>query len=249
VSESGSSKLYGDNSFQSCSTTACRHNLIVTVGLTPSLQVASSVTDPLVHLRTTGAGSQTQELDCDPARNTKDEYANGCAPKYVRNTGTACPATAPALWSSSTPSGAGPYNCVPLQTGTATNMVTSLAERILGGTGNVCTAGRESHWSSFPNLPDGDPRIVSLFIVPPSSTIGGSGNAVVPVIDFATFYVTGWQGSTNKDDPCTGDDTAGLQKGEIVGHFIKYIDNLGNGDGSTPCDTSGISPCTLKLTI
>ena len=136
--------------------------------------------------------SQTQELDCDPNANSKDEYANGCAPKYTRNTGTACPATAPALWSSSQPRGAGPFNCVPLQTGTSTNLVTSLAQRILGGNGNVCTAGRESHWSSYPNLPDGDTRIVSLFIVPPSSTIGGSGNAVVPVIDFATLRSNLW---------------------------------------------------------
>jgi Flp pilus assembly protein TadG len=247
VSESGSSKLYGDNSFASCATSACRHNLIVTVGMTPSLQAASAVSDPPVHLRTTGAGSQTQAVDCDPApgTNLSEEMQNGCAPKYTRNTGTACPATYSALQAT-----AQPWNCVALQTGTVTNAVVSgLAARILGGNGNVCTTGNENHWSSFPNLPDGDRRIVSLFIVPPSSSIGGSGNDVVPVIDFATFYVTGWQGSTNKDDPCAGDDTVGLQKGEIVGHFIKYIDNLGNGEGSTLCNASGLTPCTLKLTI
>jgi Putative Flp pilus-assembly TadE/G-like len=247
VSESGSSKLYGDNSFQSCATSACRHNTIVTVSLTPSLKVASAVGDPIVHLRTTGAGSQTQAVDCDPApgTNLNEEMQNGCAPEYTRNTGTACPSTYPALQDT-----AQPWNCVALQTGTVTNsVVNGLAQRILGGNGNVCTTGHESHWSSFPNLPDGDTRIVSLFIVPPGSNIGGSGNAVVPVIDFATFYVTGWQGSTNNDDPCSGDDRTGLLNGEIVGHFITYIDTLGNGEGSGPCDASGITPCTLKLTI
>ncbi len=85
-----SEPLVDANSLERCST--CTRDLVVELALTPSLQNASSVSDPPVVLRLTGSGSLTQALDCDPSKSRlEDEIATGCTPSYTKNTGTACP--------------------------------------------------------------------------------------------------------------------------------------------------------------
>jgi hypothetical protein len=219
------------NSFQA----GTRHDLVVKIGIQGNLEVAQSVSDPLVLLRVTG-GSQNQSIDCDPnLPNLRDEIANGCAPAYTINTGDACPSTAPSLWS--TPQ---PWDCVAVQTGGAVGQLEQgMKERILGGA-STCTS--PNNWASFPNLPASDPRIVPVFVTP-FGTFSGSGNEVVPVKKFATFYVTGWFSS-----PCTGDDPV-PDKGYVVGHFIKYIYVLNNGGGSGElCDFNSFGSCIAVLT-
>lgn len=237
------------NSFEMCSAvnSNCTHDLVVKIGVSGSLQDAQSVNDPIVSLRVTG-GSQNQSLDCDPAlSNLKDELANGCAPPYRKNTGTTCPGSSGVLWAS-----AKPWPCVAIQTGSAVNQVSSgLNLRILGDEqAATCTA--PNNWSSFPDLPAGDKRIVNVFLTPYGS-FSRSGSTTVPVVDFATFYVTGWtsqgEGFANPcqgqgDDPVPGDDA-----GYIVGHFIKYIQTLNNGNGGTqPCDLNSFGACVAVLT-
>jgi hypothetical protein len=210
------------------------HDLVVRIGILGNLKNASDVNDPLVLLRVTG--SQNQSVDCDPALpNLRDEIAQGCQPNYAVNQGTVCPATHPALWS--TPQ---PWDCVAIQTGGAVGQVEhGLRDRILGGS-NTCSA--PNNWSSFPNIPPDDPRIVPVFITP-FATFTGSGNEVVPVTGFATFYVTGWFSS-----PCAGDDPV-QDRGYVVGHFIKYIARLNEG-GAAPdlCDFGGFESCVAVLT-
>jgi hypothetical protein len=60
------------------------------------------------------------------------------------------------------------------------------------------------------------------------------------------FYVTGWGGNGNSTQ-CPGDDPV-PDKGYIAGHFIKYIDNLDPGSGSTPCDPALLGACTPVMT-
>jgi hypothetical protein len=219
------------NSFQ----TGTTHDLVVKIGIQGNLQEAQSVSDPLVLLRVTG-GSQNQSIDCDPnLPNLRDEIANGCAPAYEINDGTACPSTAPTLWAT-----AQPWNCVAIQTGGAVGQLEQgMKERILGGA-STCTS--PNNWSSFPNIPPEDPRIVPVFVTP-FGTFSGSGNDVVPVSKFATFYVTGWNSS-----PCTGDDPV-PDKGYVVGHFIKYVFVLNNGGGSGElCDFGSFGSCIAVLT-
>jgi hypothetical protein len=240
VWESGS---FWANSFETGST----HNLVVKIGIVPSLKNASDVNDPIVTLRVVG-GSQNQSLDCDPNwANLADELANGCRPQYSTNEGTACPATASALWA--TPE---PWECVAIQTGGATNQVPKgLNLRILGHEKpSTCTA--PNNWSMFPNIPPGDPRVLNVFMVPFGS-FGGSGNAVVPVTKLGTFYVTGWtaQGGGfanpcqgNGDDPVPNNDA-----GNIVGHFIKYVFGLNEGGGSgEACNLNAFGSCIAVLT-
>jgi hypothetical protein len=209
------------------------HNLVVKIGVQGTLQNATGVDDPLVTLRVTG--SQNQTVDCDPdIPNLRTEIAEGCSPLYTRNTGTACPATAPELWAQPEP-----WNCVAVQTGGAVGQVEhGMKDRILGGA-NTCTS--PNNWSDFPNIPAGDPRIVPVFLTP-FGTFQGSGNDVVPVTGFATFYVTGWFGS-----PCATDDPV-ADKGYIVGHFIKYIFALNeHGASDELCDFNAIGSCVAVL--
>lgn len=221
----------GANSFQQGTT----HDLVVRIGLQGNLQEAQSVSDPPVLLRVTG-GSQNQSVDCDPdLPNLRDEIEQGCAPFYTVNNGTACPSTASTLWST-----AQPWDCVAIQTGGAVGQLEQgMRGRILGGA-STCT--NPNNWSSFPFIPPGDPRIVPVFITP-FGTFQGSGNDVVPVTKFATFYVTGWFSS-----PCTADDPV-PDKGYVVGHFIKYIFVLNEGGGSGElCDFSSFGSCIAVMT-
>jgi hypothetical protein len=241
ISEDGA---FWANSFEKCGT--CTHSLVVTIGIEGSLQDASSVDDPAVALRVTG-GSQNQSLDCDPDySNLSDELAYGCRPTYTKNHGTNCPGSTSALWDSDQP-----WDCTALQTGTAVNQVAEgLNQRILGSRQpTACTS--PNNWADFPDLSPEDPRIVQVFLTPYGS-FTGSGSENVPVTNFATFYVTGWtaQGSGfanpcqgNGDDPVPNNDA-----GFIVGHFIKYIDNLSNASGTDPCDLGSFGTCVASLT-
>ena len=229
------------------------HSLVVQVAIAGSLANAAAVSDPPVYLRvagdvnTNGNQSQNQSLDCDPASSQlSDEIAAGCKPSYTKNGGTACPASASSLWGTSQP-----WSCVAIQTGQATNQVAKgLNTRILGNDKpSSCTS--PNHWSSFPALPEGDPRVVHVFLTP-FGTFNGSGSGTVPISDFGTFYVTGWTGQGGGfNNPCQGngdDPVPNNDAGVIVGHFIKYIDHINTGGGSTTCDLSAFGACVVQLT-
>ena len=227
VSENG---VAGANSFQLGAT----HDLVVRIGVAGNLVNATSVSDPPILMRVTG--SQNQSVDCDPdLPNLREEIRNGCAPNYAVNTGSTCPATATALWAT-----AQPWDCAAIQTGGAVGQVEQgMRDRINGGS-NQCQS--PNNWSSFPDLPTGDPRIVPIFVTP-FGTFEGSGNDVVPVKNFAVFYVTGWFSS-----PCSGDDPV-PDKGYIVGHFIKYVFSLNSGGGSGElCDFNAFGSCVAVMT-
>ena len=201
---------------------------IATVG---DLQTQSLATAPVINLRV--VGSQNQSIDCDPnISNLRDEIAGGCGPTYAINSTFSCPGYNQ-LWS--TPE---PWKCVKTQTGGAVGQVDQgLQQRILGGS-SACTAP-----INWPNYSQDDPRIVPL-IITPFGSFSGSGNDIVPVVDFGAFYVVGWNG-----DPCPG--AAAVPKGYIAGHFIKYIPRNPKGSGDTVChltDPTEITPCAAVLT-
>jgi hypothetical protein len=226
-----SNPTFWANSFE----TGTSHSLVVKIGLAGSLENATSVDSPLVLLRVTG--SRNQSVDCDRnLPNLRDEIAQGCAPEYAINDGTViCPSTATSLWSSPQP-----YRCVPIQTGGAVGQVEKgMEDRILGGA-STCTS--PSNWADFPNIPGTDPRVVPVFLTPFGS-FSGSGNGVVPVINFGAFYVTGWFG-----DPCVGDDPV-PRRGYIVGRFIKHVFVLNDGSGSDElCNFDSFGSCIAVLT-
>ena len=214
----------GSNSFQ----TGTTPTLGLSIAVTGSLKVQSQATDPVVELRVTG--SQNQSIDCDPAvPNLADEIEQGCGPAYKINPALACP-DYNALWSLPEP-----WECVKTQTGGAVGQVErGMKERILGGA-NTCTAP-----INWPNYELGDPRIVPL-IITPFGSFGGSGNDIVPVIDFGAFYVVGWHG-----DPCPGAHV--VPRGYIAGHFVKYAEPNPHGAGDAVCNPDALTPCVPVLT-
>jgi hypothetical protein len=282
VSENGAPDT---NSLERCSTaqTSCTHDLVVTVGFLPALNVASSINDPIVKLRFAGGGSQSQGLDCDDNRSEQAAAAAGwpepnpnapgalpnfsvfdvevewgCRPPYTPNTGTACPAGASSLWSSPNPPS---WQCVATQTGQYVNKIgKGLNARILcpkpdWGLGNCTDPNRPAscthpnNWSQFnTGLPANDTRIVQLFIRQ-YGVFSGSGGSTVPILRFATFYVTGWNGSGGGfPNPCQGNGDDPAADGEIVGHFIKYIDTLGSSTATKFCNLSDATPCVPVMT-
>jgi hypothetical protein len=240
--------LQWSNSVERCSSvqTSCTHRMVVRIGVSGNIANATSAGDPPIALRVIG-GSQNQSLDCDKdVSRLRDELARGCSPTYTKNTGTTCPASTTALWSSPQP-----WNCVAIETGSAVNQVPAgMNERILGSDKpSTCTA--PNHWSQFPNLPANDPRIMQVFLTP-FGAFSGSGSTTVPVTGFATFYVTGWTASGggfanpcqgNGDDPVPNNDA-----GYIVGHFIKYINTLNTGGGGASCDVNAVGACVAAMT-
>jgi hypothetical protein len=224
VQISSSAVTSGANSFEQGTT----QSLGVSIAVKGNLQIQSQATDPVIELRV--VGSQNQSIDCDPAApNLRDEIENGCAPTYKINTSFNCPAYN-ALWGLPQP-----WECVKTQTGGAVGQVEhGMKDRILGGA-NSCTAP-----INWPNFQLGDPRIVPL-IITPFGSFSGTGNDIVPVLDFGVFYVVGWNG-----DPCPGAHS--VPKGYIAGHFIKYVTPNPTATGDTVCDPDAITPCVAVLT-
>jgi hypothetical protein len=94
-----------------------------------------------------------------------------------------------------------------------------------------------------------DPRIVSVFVTP-FGAFSGSGANVVPITNFASFYVTGFsKNGGGQGDPCPGADPVPSQTGGyIVGHFIKYVDTVGGGGTGQTCDFNSFGTCVAVLT-
>jgi hypothetical protein len=105
-----------------------------------------------------------------------------------------------------------------------------------------------NNWSLFDTgLPADDTRIVQLFVAP-YGAFDGSGSSTVPIVRFATFYVTGWGGSGGGfANPCQGNGDDPAADGTIVGHFIKYIDVLGTSSGTDICNFADSTPCVPVL--
>lgn len=224
----------------------------------------------LVTLRaSTSQGSQ--ELNCNTQNQGDDfqEFAVGCTNWYGANTFTdpnwwsgtppACP-TSTTIWGRTNSAG-DPWLCVPTAPGSADN---TLACAIAKRTGNAPSANNNNcgpgdltclHPNRYADYaagtdPPGDPRIVKIFIVPYGAFKGITGNseAAVPIIVVGAFYITGWGGAGNKDDPCSRPPDDPAQPGEVVGRFIQLTE-ISNGpvDTSQDCDVSLITPCRAVL--
>ena len=238
------------------------HSFSVTIGVTPSLQAnQSSPTAPPVALKVTSKGSNGQAIDCDPSKpNLRDELATGCTPQYKINTGTACNAASFYNFPQSAA-----WDCTVTQTGGSVGQVDDgMLCRTQGKcfSPSVCTS--PIHWKDSngdgkitvpEDIAPSDPRLMSVFVTP-FGAFSGNGTQVVPITNFASFYVTGWsKNGGGQGDPCTGvpglpnpDPVPTKTGGWIVGHFIKYVDTIGGGGTGTSCDFTSFGSCVLVLT-
>ena len=250
-----STSLQQVSDLQKCD--GCSANLIFHVGVKGALAL-SKATDPPRALRVSGSGSQNQTLDCDPSRDFVNEIAFGCTPAYQINEGTPC----------SSPTT--PISCVPVQTGTTANKpAQGFNTRFLcappGNPGNckmqagawdakpdTCPPAGESGHNNWPNYKAGDPRLVSVFLVP-FGTFESNGGELVPIIDFAAFYVTGWASNgAGFANPCIGNGDQFVpgttpDQGVVSGHFVKRVNPNPGGSGVDTCDLNDIGECVAVL--
>jgi hypothetical protein len=139
-----------------------------------------------------------------------------------------------------------PVNCLPLRTGAKVGQARQGMDDRFMPTG-VCPPNNWTGTSGLPNIPQNDPRAVPL-IITLYGAFAGSGSGYVPVIEFATFYVTGWDSQSSACDGISEAPPAGAGNGTIWGHFITYVGDLGNSTGTNPCTFGGLSPCITQLT-
>jgi hypothetical protein len=233
------------NSIPKCTSSPCNHKFVVTLGIN-TLHVATAGERPTVLrlLFNQQNSSQNQSLVCDPAdRNLVDELTNGCNGDFRIAKPNECDTVQKITDIAS------PWPCVETKGGEQPNAIAqAMKARIMGGS-NSCDATSANHWSSYPNFPAGDKRIVPLFL----TTFGafeGSGHTTVPIVSFAEFYITGWtsQGSGQptgcNNDPVPSDTKGGY----LVGHFIKRVIPDNGGDTGQDCKPTDLSPCTAVLT-
>jgi hypothetical protein len=209
---------------------------IVRIGLSNNLADAQSAGDPTHTLRLADP-QQNQALDCGGG-NFAQQLQTGCTNQYTVNTGQSCASSL----------GPGPpYQCVQIATGFKTGQMSGLSTRLFGAAGTCSQA--PNNWASFPNLPAGDPRVIQVFLTPFGS-YSGNGTSYLPVSGFASFYITNFDGDpcdSPTSNPPPGETT--MQKGEIWGHWIKYVNSLNDGSGgTTACDMSSLGTCVAMLT-
>ena len=212
------------------------HEFVVSLGITGSVGL-SEPGDPPIPLRVTGSGSNGQSLDCQDGVKFPDELASGCAPPYRLNTGETCPATKALLWASPSP-----WPCVATQPGGPPNQLADgLNRRVLGESKPTTCSNPDRYDDPYEQ---GDPRIVPVFVVPFGS-FSEEGREVIPVIDFAYFYLRGWVGSGEGfANPC-GDPAP--EKGFVLGNFIKQVVPNTGGSGTHPCDLTSLGGCVAVM--
>jgi hypothetical protein len=140
-----------------------------------------------------------------------------------------------------------------------------------GGTPTTCV--NPNRWVSPNSISQilsqspADPRLLILLITNNGALINGA--ASVPVLAFASFYVTGWSattsGSEKASDPCIGitggtspnglaytsDTNPGpnAPPGILMGHFVQYTVPPGPGEtGSGTCTQGTFTDCIPVLT-
>jgi hypothetical protein len=147
-----------------------------------------------------------------------------------------------------------PYtDCVEAISGTRRAKIPgAIADRIIQN--GTCGANNWPAYASNPKanpIPGGDPRAVLMVITAPADL---TKNSLVPIKNFATFYVTGWDTSgsiPNCSPPGTNEAFPGAgktsQSGAIWGHWIVYTDPNVVGNG-TFCDPTQFGVCASVLT-
>src|SRR5262249_11540408 len=156
-----------------------------------SLHVGTTGEAPTV-LRV-GSSQGNQSLDCGEKGNLADQLADGCQNAFRVATDQECAGID--HYSQMADNPPNPRPCVCGKTGLVANATEkAMKDRIMGGK-NSCAPGQANHWADYPDLPEGDSRIVPVFL----TEFGGpyrNGKTTVPITGFAFFYITGWTGQS-----------------------------------------------------
>jgi hypothetical protein len=111
----------------------------------------------------------------------------------------------------------------------------------LQGAYNNAWCSSPNNWALYPNIPRGDPRLITVAVTTPGAPFSesGTGNSQ-SITRFAGFYVTGWAGvscgssSPGNEASPPAIDTANA--GAIWGHFVKFVATPSSGTPTEqPC--------------
>jgi Putative Flp pilus-assembly TadE/G-like len=160
---------------------------------------------------------------------------------------------------------ASPWDCVQTTNGNRRNKIPcAIVLRIVQAPfaancngGGTCPANNWNTYQGHP--PGGDPRAVTMILTADIdlATVGGAPNSWIPIYQFATFYVVGWDTSINPSctAPGPGQNAPFPVKGKknnqnaaIWGYWINYT-TFGTPNGQ-PCPINSGQPvnCVPALT-
>ena len=174
-----------------------------------------------------------------------------------------------------------PVDCTGTVAGNMPPVITGVACRILtfgcddkgNPNGTQCASNNWSPTEGAASIPAGDPRAVTMVITAPSDLAKNNSGQIIPIENFAVFYITGWttQGSApacgsyaptppgasmdaenanNCPDgtvPKSGNCNPNPAKGMVWGFWIKYT-NPGSISSGQPCALGTFGDCTPVLT-
>ncbi len=243
-----------------------------TVGLNSSLYIGQKRV-----LRVSGPQSN-QSVDCEPATGGQGHdfqmFLNGCQPWYGINDFSGPPWWFPASQTCPDKNGIlaqpnsenSPWECVIKAPGFSPPVVAGGISAAIGNCSNINNNSCQQHTCTNPNyynplnpgqwaLQGGTPsqRVVKLFIVPYGAYKNTGPQDGLPILNFAAFYVTGWQGQPADANPCTADPPGPAipdeipAVGEIVGYFVNWTEPGGPYDPNSTCVIGQLTPCTAVL--
>jgi len=178
-------------------------------------------------------------------------YRNNACPNDG-NTGQAGsqipPATSPSFRTAADPTV--PTDCVGLVGGNKTPIAKAVSCRIFtnttptdcasGATKNpVCSANNWSPTAGASSVPGSDPRAITMVITAPEDLSGNSGPPV-PIRNFATFYVTGW--NTQGSATGCGGNYGPVSPSAAPDALVKNQCTDGSLEPASGCKTSGKNP-------
>ena len=159
-----------------------------------------------------------------------------------------------------------PWECVIKAPGFSPPVVAGGISAAIGNCSNINNNSCQQHTCTNPNyynplnpgqwaLQGGTPsqRVVKLFIVPYGAYKNTGPQDGLPILNFAAFYVTGWQGQPADANPCTADPPGPAipdeipAVGEIVGYFVNWTEPGGPYDPNSTCVIGQLTPCTAVL--
>jgi hypothetical protein len=230
------------------------HTLSVVVGLAGNFQLNRPCTgagsgggyncasdSPIVLRFASASGSSTYAIDCGtPAGSSGggDLYLQvryGCANRFSINATDSCD-----------PIAFTPYpECAPVGNVGSGDKLGQIRQAMNDRftSGGTCVA------NNYPAIVSDDPRIVVLVMTDFSAFSGSGGSRNVPVVTFAAFYVTGWDGAPGGCDNEPYPRVGSPQKGDVWGHFVKPIEpNNDDVSDDLLCDADALVPCVAVMT-
>jgi hypothetical protein len=151
-----------------------------------------------------------------------------------------------------------PADCVETTSGNRRSKIPgAIADIVVNG--GICSG---NFWNVPGGPPADDPRKLVFVITSPTDLSGQTGPVTVPIRNFATFYVTGWDTQVNPkcntlstadanagatlNDPYPGGGGGNADNGAIWGHWMNNTDPNGGGSGVL-CDFTSFGDCTPVL--